>query len=259
MDKINCNTCGAINSSSQKYCTKCGYALPKVNIEIPSSKLEHIKGQVLEYNFEFTDQKYLLNLFGLIFVPFVLLMFSALWLGFAVLIAAFVVPILIYWFNRKNIKKKGQAILSETFAEINLVDRKHIINFNEIKSYQVDYMNGVTLKILFTNRSELTLVANSNFCNEEQLEIFCDEFEKAIANFKGENQSKVIRTKSLFEKSWMYFVLVGMSIIIGIVFLLAEIEGKDIPGSIWVALGGIASMWAAYYKSKSKGKIKRAN
>ncbi|MBK5286686.1 MAG: hypothetical protein JJE25_14945, partial [Bacteroidia bacterium] len=99
---------------------------------------------------------------------------------------------------------------------------------------------------------------NNTFCNEEQLEIFCDDFEKAIANFKGEKQSEVIRTKSLYEKSWMYFVLVGMSIIAAAVFFWADKDGKHIPGSMWVVLGSIAAMWAAYYKSKSKGKIKES-
>jgi hypothetical protein len=90
------------------------------------------------------------------------------------------IPVLIFWLNRKKIRKNGFATINNNEVEFNLNGIKEKINLNEIENYQIQIYNGTTLNIKLKSGKNIGIVSNSFFCNPIKFNIFCQELENTI-------------------------------------------------------------------------------
>src|SRR5436190_14096551 len=145
-----------------------------------------------DFNFEYTDTKFTLKLLGLSFFVFVVLLVAMVvtvdLIGvIGALVLAFGVPLSIFFLNKNKIKKLGTASIYDSSSEFKLADSTEKVVYADIKTYQVERYNGTQLKIKFKDGKDFKVQANSNFCNSDQFDAFCGEFEKTIQQFKSTN------------------------------------------------------------------------
>ncbi len=212
-----------------------------------------------DYNFEYTDTKTLLKLFGLSFGIFILLLlsisFTRHYIGIGIsIILAFIIPALIFWLNRKKTKKQGSASINESSVDFKTHTGTTTINYKDIKSYIIQHYNGIYFKIIFVDKRKFVIGVNENFCNPETFEIFCDDFEAVLYNKVRTEQLHVTRIKTFMEKKWFFVFLVITSILFcaGIIRIL--ITGIPSYSSLFISIGILASLWTGYLTARSKSK-----
>jgi hypothetical protein len=210
-----------------------------------------------DYNFEYTDTKFTLKLIGLSFLAFVVLLIAMVvtvdLLGIAgALILAFGVPVLIFFLNKKKIKKIGTANIYDSSSEFKLADSTEKVVYADIKTYQVERYNGTHLKIKFKDGKDFKLQANSNFCNSDQFDILCGEFEKTVQQFKSTNNVELTRKPSMFERAWMlpFLIILTAGLIGGIVFAISQ--GKSIPPTFYTSAAIVIPMWIGYFNARKR-------
>ncbi|MBJ7428113.1 MAG: hypothetical protein JHD28_04030 [Bacteroidia bacterium] len=213
-----------------------------------------------EFNFEYTDTKFLMKLFGICSLVFVGMIITAavnkdttpiIW-G---LILSFIIPFAIYFLNKKNITKLGTACITDASVTFQLTEVTQTITFEEIATYQVEQFNGTSLKLKLNNGTEFKLLANTNFCNADQFDAFCQEFEQAILQFKTTNNTEITRKKTIFEQAWMLPFLVILSVGLVGMSIFALANGKNIPASFFTSAALLIPMWIAYFNAKRKKEI----
>ena len=138
-----------------------------------------------DFKFEYTDTKFIIKLFGLCFLLWVALLFTIsvtkeLIGVIGSLVLAFGTPLLIFFLNKKKIKKQGTANITDTYSEFRLADSIKKIVYADMRTYLIQRFNGTCLKIKFKDGKTFALQANSNFCNPYQFDTFCQEFEGVI-------------------------------------------------------------------------------
>lgn len=210
-----------------------------------------------DLKFEYTDSKFTLILLGLSLLSFVLLLIVERevieLLGvIGALILTLGVPLLIFFLNKKKIKKQGTAMIHDSFSVFRLSGSTVQVDYADIKAYQVERYNGTQLKIKFMNGKNLKVEANSNFCNSSQFEAFCQEFERTIQEFKSINNVEIVRKKSMFEKAWMLPLLVVLNVGILGTFIHAHINGVKVPRILYTSAAILIPVWGAYYKAKKR-------
>jgi hypothetical protein len=168
------------------------------------------------------------------------------------LILTFGIPFLIFFMNRKKIKKQGIAGIYDSYSEFKLGGSIDKVVYADIKTYQVERFNGTHLKIKFKDGHNFKLQANSNFCNIEAFDIFCQQFENMVQLYKTSNNIELIRKPSMFEQAWMLpFLIVFTVVMIGaIVFVISG--GKSIPPTFYTSAAIIIPMWIAYLNVKKR-------
>lgn len=210
-----------------------------------------------EFNFEYTDTKYLMKLFGicwLVFVGMIIIVaqnkesISIIW----AIILILSIPFAIYFFNRKKITKLGSAIITDASVTFQLAEVTQTITFEEITTYQVEQFNGTSLKLKLNNGTDFKLLANINFCNADQFDTFCQEFEQTILQFKTTNNAEITRKKTIFEQAWMLPFLVILSVGLVGMSIFALANDKNIPASFFTAAALLIPMWIAYFNAKRK-------
>jgi hypothetical protein len=211
------------------------------------------------YDFEYTDEKILFILLGICLVVFVALLFCMPYLvpvlgkipnGLLVI----GVPVAIFWFNRKKIKKAGSAFLAEDSLSISLEKGSEEILFSDLKSYKIEHHNGTTLNLKYNTANKMKLTANSNFCNSAAFEAFCDDLEKVVSQYSKLSHTPIVRSPSIFEQKWFLVFLVTVTAIIVIIFLHATYVGKAPSTSIYTSVAIFIGLWVAYFKTKQKSK-----
>ena len=210
-----------------------------------------------DFTFEYTDTKFALKLLGLSFLAFVLLLIAMVvtvdLIGIiGSLILAFGVPLLIFFLNKKNIKKQGTANIYDSYSEFKLVDSTDKVVYADMRTYQVERYNGTHLKIKFKDGKDFKLQANSNFCNTDQFDTFCQEFENVVQQYKTSNNFELTRKPSMFERAWMlpFLIILTAGLIVGIIFALSL--GKSIPPTFYTSAAVIIPMWVGYLNARKR-------
>jgi hypothetical protein len=210
-----------------------------------------------DYNFEYTDTKFTLKLLGLSFLAFVVLLIAMVvtvdFIGIVGgLLLTFGVPVLLFVLNKKKIKKLGMANISDSSSEFKLADSTEKIDFANIISYRVERYNGTSLVIKRKDGKDFKLRANTNFCNAEHFDTFCQELDKAIQHYKTSNNVELTRKKSMFEKTWMLPLLIVMTVglIGGGIFAISQ--GKNIPSILYTSAAMVIPLWIGYASARKK-------
>lgn len=209
------------------------------------------------YTFEYINQKFLLILVGISLAVFIGLIASMSYLipvigknaGFVLVLA---VPFLIFWLTKGKLKKQCTATLSSTWVTFDFGDHVDTIEFRDLRSYKVQHYNGTTLILKCDNRKDVKLVANGNFCDSTQMEVFCAAFEEEIKSSNSTGLSDVSRMNSIFEQKWMPFFLIIMTAAVVWVMASSYLSGKGIPTSIYTSIAIFTGMWVAYFKAKNE-------
>jgi len=157
------------------------------------------------FAFEYTDMKFFMKLLGWSFLTFFILLFSMVFtvelIGIvAGLILTFGVPTLIFYLNKKKIRNDGGATILDEFCEIKLTAASQNVVFANIKTYQIEHYNGAALRIWFRDGTKFKVVANSNFCDEGQFEIFCRELDGVLQQYRKDTNSDLTRKASMFDR-----------------------------------------------------------
>ena len=210
-----------------------------------------------DFAFEYTDTKFTLKLLGLSFLAlFVLLVAMVVTVDLigiiGSLILAFGVPLLIFFLNKKKIKKLGTANISDSNAEFKLVNSTQKIEFGQIRTYQVERYYGTTLVLKFKDGKDFKLQANTNFCNADKFDEFCQEFEKTVQQFKTTNNVELTRKKSMFERAWMlpFLIILTAGLIGGIIFAISN--DKNIPPTFYTSAALVIPLWIGYFNARKR-------
>jgi hypothetical protein len=116
-------------------------------------------------SFEYTDTKFTLRLLTLCFLTLLILVITTVNLiGMGGLILAFGVPILIFFVNKKKIKKQGIANIFASYSEFTIAAATAKVVYADIRTYQIERYNGIYLKVKFNDGKSFKLQANANFC-----------------------------------------------------------------------------------------------
>ncbi len=155
-----------------------------------------------DYDFDFTNQRYTLTLIGLCFFSFALMLVIMITLDLSALIwsilLAFLVPVFIFWYNRKKIRKTGYATVYGTNAEFRLPALQEKIEFADIKSYKVSRHQSTSLEVELKDGKTFKLYANPNFCIKARFDNVCATFDKAVQQYKTDHHADLIKKKSFF-------------------------------------------------------------
>lgn len=212
-----------------------------------------------EFQFEYSRQNIIVRVLIIALTAFIILFVSTFFISqyigiWTSILLTIGVPILIFYFNKKRIKANGQAILASDKVTFELFDNNITYDFKDIKSYKIQYYRGVALSLKLNDRKKIRLLANDNFCDPEQFSAFCSVFEKTIDKYKSENESSSVRKPSIFEKQWYFVLLIilTMAAIGGLIYALMVDKAK--PGSIFISLGALISLWTGYFTTKTKRK-----
>lgn len=210
-----------------------------------------------QYTFEYTDSRFMLVLVGIFIAILVALLSLMRYIVPAVginLASVLVIglPALVVWLLRKRLTKYVLADIDTFSVKFDFGDRMENIDFANLKSYKIEHYNGTTLILKFTDRKNLKITANNNFCDSTQLELFCRDLEEMILKSNQENTSEVARIGSVFEQKWMLPFLVIATAAIIWVFIHAFIAEKGFPKSIYTSVAIFIGLWIAYFKARQK-------
>ena len=219
-----------------------------------------------EYNFEYFNQKFTSKFVGGLFVLFLILFFTSILIlskistksilfVFFCLFISFLIPYIIYRFNRKKIKKYGSALIYESHIEFNLDFTKRQINFVDIQSYLIQNYNGTLLNLVLKDGERFNVATNNNYCDTTKFDYFCIDFEQVLEKFNENNNFTVTRKKTFFEKAWLLPFLVVMTCALVFVIIHAFTTGKKIPiSSFLLAFGPLLTLWGGYFAAKNRTK-----
>ena len=219
-----------------------------------------------KFEFEYVHGNYGGYLMLFSFLSFFLILFIGVQLKdylnfYVIMLISLIIPFLIYRTNRKKAKKVGKAIIGDDYTEITKFESVEKIMFSEIKNYQVYFLKGTTtLLINLKNGKKTALGTNPDFCDTINFELYCFEFEKNIENYLRLNNLEMIKTKSVFDRKWLYSVLLIITIFTLICTVNILIRDGKIPFFIIVvSYGPLLSVWSSYFYNKRKSKILKIN
>lgn len=218
-----------------------------------------------EYNFEYSNQKYATKLFlicfgigfGLFFGIFGLskiVKLSGTYFLLVYIMFIIGIPFLIFWRNRKNIKKIGSAKLDENKVQFIYENNIKEIDFSNIQNYLVQTYNGTLLQMKLLNGEKFKMFSNSNYCNTLEFDKFSYDLEIKLENFKKLNNTSIIRKKSFFERVWIYPFLIIMTIFVAIIVFYGFYVGKGFSLKLITVIFPLISLWAGYYSAKNRNK-----
>lgn len=215
-----------------------------------------------QYDFEYTDQKFLIILVISCIVLLAALIAGMLYLApgigkLPLVILAIAGPFVVFFLYKKRIKKPGTARLEGDKVTFNLSGQSRTISFNELISYKIEHFNGTRLHLTFLDNSSFKLVSNNNLGGSDHFEIFCDDLEKALSEYIHASNTTLIRKPSVFEQKWFPYLLGAITLALGWVVIDAFSSGNKPPGSIYVSIAIFISLWAAYFKTRQKNREKQ--
>jgi ABC-type multidrug transport system fused ATPase/permease subunit len=218
--------------------------------------------ELTDFRFEYSRQSIIVRLLFIAVPTFITLFISTFfilqYIGLLTcIILTIVVPILIFYLNRKKIKANGRAILTADRVTFELVDNKVTYEFKDIKSYTIQYYHGLALNLRLKEGKKFRLLANDNFCKPEKFSKFCRAFEKTLDTFESLNKTSSIRGKSIFEKQWFFVLLITLTALAIGALIYASLADKAKPGSILISIGALISLWTGYFATKTSRKISR--
>lgn len=220
-----------------------------------------IPSGVGEYRFEYSKRDVLIRFIllaiaifvALLFVTFILLDYIGVWPSVTLPVA---VPFLMFYLNRKKFKSIGVACLSQDKISIDLDDSQPTFNFEDIKTFKVEYFNGVSLSLRLRDRTKFRLFANDG-CDHSQLEKLCADFEKVIEEFKSQTASELTREKSILESKWYYILLIALTVAgaAGFIHSLVFSTGGNRVSLFFVVFVPLLTLWGGYITTRLKRKL----
>lgn len=211
-----------------------------------------------KYNFEYTDQKYSIKLLLLCLLLsgiLTVIIFSLKPFGiFPSVLIIMGIPLTIFWFNKKKIKRQGSSKIYDSNIEFDIDGVQTNLNFSDIENYLVQVYNGTTLKIKVINGETLNIVANSNFCNPDEFYRFCLDFENTIEEYNKEStNSAITRKKTFFERQWVlpFLVIITVTFLVLIPYGLFKGSFKN-TASLFMFIGSLLPLWVGYLSAKKR-------
>ncbi|MCA6378422.1 MAG: hypothetical protein IM574_04185 [Cytophagales bacterium] len=214
------------------------------------------------YNFEYTNSGYAFRLLGLSFLSFILLIFAIGFLQRAIgstlsIVVVTVAPFLLFWLNKKKIKRQGSVNIDESHAEFKLQESSFTIRYAEIKHYKIELINdGDNLVIGLEGNKKIKIAANGNFCNSTPFKTFCRALDEALKQYQSNNQATIEKKKSFFEQPWVLPFLVTITVgYFGAIVTLVLI-GKKVQPLTFLWIGFLVSLWVSYLAVVKKNQKK---
>ncbi len=171
--------------------------------------------------------------------------------GFLIFIAIGA-PILVFILNKRKLTKQVEACVDDTSVSFDFGDYTEQIDFENLKSYQIEDYNGITLRLQILNRKKIELTASSGFSDLSQMKIFCKALEQKIHLSNKNNLSNVTRIASAFETKWMLPLLIILTVIISIILINSFSKEKLFTVSFYTSITGLAGLWLTWYRARQK-------
>lgn len=210
-----------------------------------------------DFQFEYTDQRFLWTLFGLMFGIFLggLLIFVYLLKPFVspffIMLILIGVPILFFFLYKKRIKKNGIAKLSGNSVNINLSDNEMRIDFKDIEYYYYykDRHNSTTFTLHLNDKSKFKITCHNYYCNPESFDNFFVYFKNNIATFNKDNNCNISQLKTIFSKRVVPFILIPLTIVLIPLLFFVPFP----PKALIIGLtSGLIISWIKYITSRHK-------
>ncbi|TKT93506.1 hypothetical protein [Dyadobacter frigoris] len=217
-----------------------------------------------EYSFEYTDQKFLIILVGIFLIMLtgpILFLGSFIpvaggWLGIGIAIGA---PFLVFALNKRKLNKQVTAYLYDTSVQLDFGDYSQQIDFNSLKSYQIEDYNGITLRLKLSNNKKIELTASSGFSGFLPMKIFCQALEQKIILSNRNNFSHVTRITSAFENKWILVLMITLTAIFVIGIINSSFKDKLFTPSLYTSLAIFVGMWFTYFRARQKKRRQELN
>ncbi|MFZ6053054.1 hypothetical protein [Halocola ammonii] len=112
--------------------------------------------------------------------------------------------LLIFYFSLKRLLKiDGKIILNEDYIIIKKGNNETTVIVSEIESYKYQLGRDTQLKLNLRNGFDITVYSNDIFCSNEQLELFCKDFDlfikKLPTEYNNTYYSDSIRSKEKYR------------------------------------------------------------
>ncbi len=211
-----------------------------------------------EYNFAYINRSFAIKLTILSFVITPIIFFSCAIItsnpdtqSSCVLLAIILPFVLFFSFVKKSVVS-GKAVIEDNSLFLDTILFKGKIPYNEILSYQTVTLFGAELRLNLRNGNKYFIYApNKYYCDCQPLASFCYDLDNKLNAFKKYNESTITKKKSIFEKNWMYLLMVGLSVFVPISIVYASYLEKY--RAIGFLLGGFALIipyWIFYFNNK---------
>ncbi|MBE9461457.1 hypothetical protein ACFP1I_01655 [Dyadobacter subterraneus] len=164
------------------------------------------------------------------------------------------IPIFSMIFCIDMYKKRGEASIKENVLEMNLDGVEHIIPFEKIKTFEVQYGNGTRLVLNLRNQPKLKIFANDHFCKSDLFYAFCNELEKVLIEYGKTSSVPITRKPSPFESKWALNILVVSTVIFFGMLIRAAALHHDVQRSALSGFGALAILWGAWFLAFIKKK-----
>lgn len=211
-----------------------------------------------EYKFEFFNQKYTQKLIIKLWLFFMIVFFSSILSKNKIFIivgglSSIIIPISIYLFNRKKIKKEGSAIIYDECTEFNLDNVKTVINYCDIESYLIQHFEGTVFHLKLKDGRKFNISSSNRYCETFQFTNFSRDFEKVLQVYKNENHTDLIRRNNFYDSKLIFPFLIiitafYISMIIYLIFL-----GRKLPMlPLLLSIGPFIALWIGYSNNRKK-------
>ena len=180
-----------------------------------------------DYQFEYTDNKYELKLWGIS----ILLLFGLLILlplCFKDYISPIVdvvliigIPVSFFLDNKKKIKKSGFAKILDDSIDLRLSDFDRFIKFKDIKIYNISGgRNSLWISLHLSDDSKVKIICNTNFCDWKSFDKLQKDLEDRLNIFAKESDVKIDKMPSPYVKKIATFILSILTLgLIAFIFL----------------------------------------
>lgn len=169
------------------------------------------------------------------------------------ILVSFAVPIAIFWYGKKKIKKNGTVVIDNLSSDFKLEEKEVKVAYADIASYQIERFNGCSLVIKFRDGTKFKLMANSTFSNHLYLGVVLDSLDKMIREYKANNNVVIERKPSIFERKWMLPLLIVLTSAIAVMIVASLSGGKPMPTSFYTSMVFLIMMWVGWVSAR-KGK-----
>lgn len=177
-------------------------------------------------------------------------------------VTAFIIPVLIFLFQRQRIPKQLTADIEDNAISLSF-DNQLVTNFNlsDILCYKVynhpfsqynfwllrakgTSIIGTGLLIRFKNDYKpLRLYASTMYCNPAGLNRFCKAFEKKVVQYNRNAEIEIKRKRSIMAHPFSGWVMYGITTLISMKVFGDLVINKEIPKSFYGAIASLTGLW----------------
>jgi len=153
---------------------------------------------------------------------------------------------------RKRVKAQGSAHFQKDMIILKLRGKSYEFNASQVLDYKRDYYNGIVFTLSLKTGERIRMVANDNFCDTSEFEIFIEEFEDYVSHLSLEEGVSIERKPSFLERKWVLGALVLFTMaVMGALIYAAKTKSGNLS-LLLIAVSVLLSMWAAYFQANRK-------